>query len=137
MNVTGFALSLVLTLGQGPATLEVGGWVALEAYIPGVCGVTVLPFLILTGPQPLCDEIYGEGNVLRHEVVHVRQMEALGPGQPVAYILTGGRPFEDYVDGFEGTDWTTSRYMWDPGPTNNCPHLRINGRVEFMPCWRF
>lgn len=137
MTLTGFALSLVLTLGQGPATLEVGGWVAFETASIRSCGLTPLPFLVLTNSSGLCRAAYPDDAMLRHEVVHIRQMEALGPALPVAYVLTGGRPFEDYLEGFDPVNYDLGESMWDPGPTNNCPHLRISDSVQFFPCWRF
>lgn len=65
---------------------------------------------------------------IEHELLHAQQLAALGPALPLAYVLTLGRPFEDYL----GQD------MWMP-PANmlrNCPLIRFTPAPVWMPCWR-
>lgn len=139
------ALWVALTIGGGDVQLDVGGAVAIRAPLHAIHAefdaLTVGPIVfydlqreyhldpwvwssyVLEEPGP---------DLFAHELVHVRQWEALGPALPLAYGLVAGRGFEDYLG--DGS-------MWEPGPEleRRCPVVRWS-RVEglgVMPCWRF
>lgn len=132
-------LWIALTFGgiDGPV-LDVGGSVLVVVdHIPGrtlgrdvVDGLTLGPLVLVrrgTGRFPVDHE-----EVVRHEMKHVRQWEALGPALPIAYALMLGREFEPYLG--DGTVWLPEPEMRLP----TCPLLRLtNSSASFMPCWRF
>ena len=59
---------------------------------------TVLPGMVLHDPQYAGTQydIRSNPHLMRHELGHVEQQGALGPGFWLAYALSGGDPFEPY-----------------------------------------
>lgn len=57
MTLTGLALSLVLTIGQGPPTLDVGGYLELTTDLPlqvlDSCGASV-PHISMVSDAAVC-----------------------------------------------------------------------------------
>lgn len=114
-----FIITITLTLN--PMQVDVNPTLIMPMHTAetGVIGTTWVPHVITYDPR------YPQ--VIEHELIHAKQYTALGPALPVAYMLSGGRAFEDYRD-----------MMWNPPEEmiNNCPLLRVGDGVEFMPCYR-
>ena len=147
------AITVTLTLNFGaPASatwsLDVTPVVLVRAdparIIPGVLASSPIPRVVIIRPQGFTDPGYYSSTV-SHELVHQRQMDALGPWFYVAYAATLGRPFEprgnlpqatDPMDLYEpdlGTMWQPSQRL-----AARCPMLRIGSAgTAFEPCWRF
>jgi len=122
-------LALTLYLGTPEWRLDVSPTFLIE--VPHLGGGVIgraLPHLVMVVPNLPDDE---RRALLDHELKHIRQWEALGPGLVLAYALTLGIPFEDYLN--------PDGVMWLPPPgMRHCPLLRIeSGAMKFMPCWRW
>ncbi len=121
-------LSLTLCLGSANWSLDVSPTFLVEVpYLGGRVIGRALPHLVMVVPN-LSGDVRQE--LIAHELKHIRQWEALGPGLALAYALTGGIPFEDYLN--------PDGAMWLPPPGMlNCPLLRVsNHGVSVKPCWR-
>lgn len=99
-------------------------------FIPGAAiGGFALPHLVVLDPSsylvPMREQL------IDHELKHIRQFKALGPAFSLAYIITGGIPFEDYLNP-DGT-------MWLPPPgMHYCPMVRFTqDSTLLLPCWQF
>ncbi len=112
-------ITVALTLGIGPPTLDLNANVVLPLTRNG-WGYAWIPHVAVYDP-----EVEWIGH---HEMKHLNQWTALGPAFPVAYALTAGREFENYIQ---------DTYMWVPDNPMRCPLLRIRDGIHFMPCWRF
>lgn len=126
--------------GVQPPTMEFGGHVVAYAPIVSIThGVSnVLPIGYTAGGMSLPHVAFVDPggidpqHTARHERVHLRQYDALGPGAVLALALGGGEGMEDYVG--DGT-------MYDPAGSpeaNTCPVVRVEaGRAAWFPCWSF
>lgn len=107
------ALNIAFGGGMEPQFegIDLGGSVAVNAPIGrlgnlgGLLPNSYSPQALTLGPLILTDPMMGGNSpdVISHELEHVRQYEALGPGLLLAYALGGGREFEDYRG--DGTMW--------------------------------
>jgi hypothetical protein len=83
------------------------------------------------------------------EILHIRQWEALGPAFPLAYLVSGGDPFEPYTpvswqvapsaERQRGRGVSALERMWQPDARRS-PQWRIDltggePRVRFMPLY--
>jgi hypothetical protein len=102
VDVLALSLSLTLPLSGGQFTgdysLDVSPVVAVNVPLGQWEKFAVaLPGVVFRDPSEM-DKVdrYGETHALayQHELAHVEQQAALGPGFWVAYALTGGVPFE-------------------------------------------
>lgn len=123
--MTAVTVWVVLTLGGAP-TLDVGGAIGVTAPVSAVTGRQgiALPHVALTDPGvPVA--------LVRHEMMHQAQWDALGPGFALAYAAGLGYGFEYYLgDGHE----------WIPPPdlAYSCPLARVDDAgLSFAPCWRW
>lgn len=130
-----FAIAFSLAFGPADAgwTLDIHPNIVFEiadpVKVPFVayarCGVALphVGFAKVTGG---CSEDVGQ-----HEMGHLDQYGALGPGLILLQAFSRGEAVEDYV-GPEGSTWFPSE-----AEKNQCPAVRLtstNG-VQFMPCW--
>lgn len=125
--------------GAQPPTFDVGGSVVLQAPIVSIShGLSqVLPFGYASGgiALPHVAFVDPQGNdpsrASRHEQIHLRQFDALGPGAVLGMAIGRGEGFEDYVG--DGT-------MYDPAGSAEaytCPVVRVEGgQPRWFPCWR-
>lgn len=130
------ALSLALTFGPPGAgwTLDVHPHVVFAVpytvrapwQAEGRCGMA-LPHVAVVADVPGCDR----AEVVAHEVGHLRQWGALGPGVALAGALTLGHAVEDYL-GPPGSTW------WPPeGEAPRCPLVRTGtAGTRLLPCWQ-
>jgi hypothetical protein len=109
VDLLGLALSLALPLQGGRFTgdyrLDMNPTFAVQAPTSKWgASATVVPGAVLYDPRYRGTEydIFSNPVLMRHELHHVDQQAALGPGFWPAYGLTGGRAFEPYdpVAGF-------------------------------------
>lgn len=144
MEIVRFAIGLVISLGPTPevelkldAALLVRAEVpsALFTWAPAFHGLEhgmfnfAVPHLVVIHSDIEDKSLFNY--ILNHELIHIRQYAALGPALPLAYALTAGEPFEDYLG---------DEYMWEPPRSMmwNCPLIRINrDGVRLLPCWTF
>lgn len=129
------ALWIALTFGGGDVQVDVGGAVVVSMPLTSSLGPSDSTYRAMTlGPVIFADPGFFEWSpeTLSHELHHVRQWEALGPAMLLAYPMTLGSEFEDYLG-----DST----MWEPeaGMERRCPVFRWSSGDGFgaMPCWRF
>lgn len=135
MMLIAITLTATFYLGTPNWSLDVSPVFLIEArlprhpFLPGHIGGLALPHLIVLDPRPWFAPMREE--VLAHEMKHIRQFEALGPAFTLAYALTGGAPFEDYLN--------PDGAMWLPPPgMHYCPMLRFsNQHTLLLPCWQF
>lgn len=144
MEIVRFAVGLVISLGPTPeielkldAALLVRAEVpsAIFTWAPQFRGMDnylfnfAVPHLIVIHSDVKDTETFNY--ILAHELIHIRQFAALGPALSIAYALTMGEPFEDYLG---------DEFMWEP-PRDmkwNCPLIRINrDGLRLLPCWSF
>lgn len=142
MEIMRLAVTLVLSLEPVPAArLDVDLVMMVRVDVPSVMfnwlprfgGLTqhhvfnfALPHLIVVHSEVIGSEFE---RIVKEEMTHTRQLAAMGPGFVVAYALSGGVPFEEYLGGA----------LWEPPSEmiGNCPLLRFTShKIEFMPCWR-
>ena len=144
MEIVRFAIGLVISLGPVPEVeVNVDMAVMVRAEVPsalftwipvfhGMDGAMfsfAAPHLVVMHSGIKDEETFN--HILAHELIHIRQWAALGPGLPIAYAFSLGEPFEDYLG---------DEFMWEPPRAMewNCPLLRINSRgLQLMPCWGF
>lgn len=136
MSVLAFAISFTFYLGTPHYTLDISPVFMLEVgniphpflndkHITGLA----FPHLIILNGDRRTTTTDSRKNAIKHERVHIRQYEALGPAFSLAYLLTFGVPFEDYKNP-EGVMWTP------PEDMKHCPMLRFTDlSVSFLPCW--
>ena len=143
MDLLGLALSLAFPLSEGKFT---GDWqfdVNPTFAIPAPtskwgAAATVVPGAVLYDPRYAGteDDIFSNPYLMRHEMAHVEQQAALGPGFWAAYGATGGRAFEPYdplyrlIPGqeYDGDRWNDMRGVWMPEPEqrNQYPLFRVS-----------
>jgi hypothetical protein len=119
-----FVITLVLTLNPSPE-LNVFPTLVIPLNTSFACGTSWIPHVTTFNPHPGCNR----EETVRHELIHARQWTALGPAFPLAYTMTGGRAFEDYMD-----------MMWIPpeGMERNCPLFSIRkDSLSVLPCYQF
>lgn len=123
------AVWIALTISSvGVEQVDVGGAIVIDAPVAHVIGIPGYDERALTvGPVILSDPGYLNEypEVLSHELHHVQQWEALGPGLALGYLMGGGQGFEDYLG--DGT-------VWEPDE-RRCPVFRWQDGPQFMPCW--
>lgn len=144
MEIVRLAVALVVSLGPAPEVeLKVDAALLVRAEVPatmftwlpafhGMDGALfsfAAPHLVVIHSDIITDSP-AFNYVLAHELIHIRQWAALGPGLPIAYALTMGEPFEDYLG---------DPFMWEPPRVMewNCPLITINrDGARLLPCWR-
>lgn len=99
-----------------------------------------LPHMIFVNEDRIPAEI-GSVAVTREEILHTRQMSALGPAYFLSYAATAGRAFEPY----DPLDYDVHEYhheaMWTPTEeeARRCPLVRLRigggGSASVLPCY--
>jgi hypothetical protein len=133
--MTPVAIWIALTFGGGAVQVDVGGAVVVSMPITSkLDGGREAYRAVTLGPLIISDPgfFYWAPEMLTHELHHVRQWEALGPGMLLAYPMTLGREFEDYLG--DATMWEPEAHLG-----RRCPVVRWEQGEGFgaMPCWRF
>lgn len=147
ISIAAIYVALVIPFGLGPSqpvTLDFGihSRIGLDLVHSG--GVaTPLGYLFDLHSAARNPSLHAE------ELLHIEQWEALGPAFAVAYLLTGGDPFEPYnplrwqafpaAERRGGREPSALAYMWQPD-VRRSPQWRLTFagegmRVEFLPAF--
>jgi hypothetical protein len=129
MDLLALTLSLSLPLSGGTFTgeyaLDVTPTVLVEVPLGewGGGAALTLPGVVLYDPDAVFfwgfEHSIENPELIRHELMHVEQQQALGPAFWVAYVATNGQAFEP-------REWSED-YRFE---LNNGGHLMLPGRVQ-------